>query len=360
MRHLVDEDPEVLFRRANRVRRHFTGDDVHLRAVLGISSHCVKDCVFCGMQAANTKMLRHRMDKKEVSEIVRRATEAGIRSITLESGIDNGISGQEIADIVLAAKTVDPSVAITLALGDQPEREFNRWREATADRYQLPFVSSTPRLHKKFVPHSTIEDRIRAIRLVQKSGYQIVSGFIAGLPGQTPDDIADDLLLLKRLDIDLVEIDPFIPHPDTSLANEPQVNIELVLRSLAVARIVMKQIHIGAPITLENLDRSTYLTAFEVGINSISIDITPSRYASHFHAHPGRTPSDVPIAERVQALQRMVKNIGRRLSASRGDAYSFKNKRSPKKRLLPGDLVTIKNVSPSQWLSDQRRKANWS
>jgi biotin synthase len=360
VRHLTEADPQGISRRANRVRRHFVGDEVHLRTLLGISTYCRRDCQYCAMRRSNHLLPRYRLTWAEIVERCREATEAGVRSITLETGEDPELSGPEIAEIILAIKAVDPSVAVTLDLGEHPEREYRRWRESTADRYNLNFDTSNPKLYRKLRTGMPGTDRSRAIRTLQKVGYQVGTGFLVGLPEQTPDDLADDLLTVRRLDADIVDVRPFVPVPNTPLADSPPAPVDLTLRVLALSRIIMKQVHMSAPIGLGEIDPEAQTTTLLCGANTVTMDITPATHAAHYQVYSGRKPDARPIAVRVADMQRRMKALGRRLSSSRGDAFSFKNKRSARKRLLPADLVTVKDVTPSQWLSDQRRKANWS
>jgi len=359
LKHLSTEDATGLFRRANRVRRHFVGEDVHLRTILGVSSFCQSDCLFCGKRLSNPHVKRKRLSPEEIIMVCREATEAGVRTVILEAGVANQLGGPETAQLIRSIKAVDPSVAVTLAFGKRSERDFNRWREAGADRYMLLFETSNPKLFSYFRPGHTIEERIRTIRILQKVGFQVATGMMVGLPRQSLSDIADDLLMLKRLDIDMVKIHPFIPHPDSPLAKFPPCDPDLLKRVIAVARIILKEIHIQGPVDFTAHAPETFWETFDCGANTIPLDITPTTHEAHFYIHRGRRSSNAPIAEQLEEFRLRLKQIGRRLSSSRGDAFSFKNKRSARKPLFPGDLVTIKQVTPSQWLSDKRRKANW-
>ena len=40
-----------------------------------------------------------------------------------------------------------------------------------------------------------------------------------GIPGQTYDDLADDIELFGRLNLDMIGVGPYLRHPDTPLAD---------------------------------------------------------------------------------------------------------------------------------------------
>ena len=217
---LREQDPaalEQLFARADAVRRTHVGDDIHLRGLIEISSFCVRQCHYCGLRSARS-MPRYRMSRQEVLAAARSAVQLGFGTVVLQSGEDYGIEAAWLAEILRAIKNETP-LAITLSLGERLPDELRLWREAGADRYLLRFETSDPALYAAIHPQrgTAISDRVTLLCDLREMGYEIGSGVMVGIPGQTCEMLARDIELFEQLDLDMVGIGPFLAHPDTPL-----------------------------------------------------------------------------------------------------------------------------------------------
>ncbi len=122
-------------------------------------------------------------------------------------------------------------LAITLSLGERTKEEYQVWRQAGADRYLLRFETSDPQLYKKLHPVGNFQNRIDNLYWLKESGYQLGSGSLIGLPDQSVQNLADDLRLYKKLDLDMVGLGPFLMNPNTPLAGEDNGSFELTLKN---------------------------------------------------------------------------------------------------------------------------------
>ena len=215
---------EDLWQAADRVRRERVGDQVHLRALIEISSHCVRSCAYCGLRAPRNDMPRYRMTQEEILSCAASARKLGYGTVVLQAGEDPGLTKDWVADLVRGLRADAPPAkpspqAITLSLGERTEDELRTWKAAGADRYLLRFETSNRELFDRIHPPlpGGSSDRIAILRLLREIGYEVGSGVMIGIPGQTYEDLARDIELFAELDLDMIGVGPFIPHPDTPL-----------------------------------------------------------------------------------------------------------------------------------------------
>ena len=355
IKNLEKEDPVALFKRADRLRRHFVGNDIHLRAMITISTFCERDCLFCPLRKSNKNIKRFRLPFTEIQKLIQELTRHNIRTVILESGQDSFYDGDVMLNLIKGIKKVDPAMAVTLFIGEHNIEDYRKWLKVYADRYVVKYEIANHKIFKRMIPDLTLEHKIQHIRTLQKVGFQVGTGFIVGLPGQTYSDIADNILLLKRIDPDLIFISVFEPNSNIPIKGESPDN-ELIMKTIALTRIVCKQAHIVAPNSIDvEYDLSMAWMSLETGANAVIIDFTPQPYKDYLNEITHRELSFESIKDAVNFCQNLAKNLGRRISTSRGDSLMFKNKRSPNKKLLPADLVTVKKPTPSQWLYDSKK-----
>ena len=62
---------------------------------------------------------------------------------------------------------------------------------------------------------------------------------MVGLPGQTTEDLVEDLLFIKKLEPHMCGIGPFIPHKDTPYRSEERGRLDDVITMLAITRLLL-------------------------------------------------------------------------------------------------------------------------
>lgn len=323
---LLENDParlEELWEAADTVRRQHVGDEVHLRGLVEISNCCVRRCAYCGINAGNLGVTRYRMSGPEILECARLAWSLGYGTVVLQAGEDLGLTPDLVASLVRDIK-VATGLAVTLSLGERPEKDLVAWRQAGADRYLLRFETSDPELYGRIHPSlgGRVMDRLAILKRLRELGYEIGSGVMIGIPGQTWDSLAADILQFAELDLDMVGVGPFLPHPATPLgrhelpgapALEQVANTELVTyKVIALTRLVCPEANIPSTTALAtlNLARGRELGLCR-GANVVMPNLTPARYRSLYEIYPSKACLTETASEHADSIEHRILSIGR-------------------------------------------------
>ena len=210
-------------------------------------------------------------------------------------------------------------LAVTLCIGERTVEEFKMFKDAGADRYLLKFETSSPSLFKRLKPDSNYAERFRCLEWLRKLGYQVGSGNIVGLPGQTTESLAEDILLFKELDLDMIGIGPFIPHPNTPLAEAPSGTLDQTLRVVAMTRLVTRNTHIPATTAVGTIDPEGRQKALQCGANVIMPNATPREFRKHYQIYPNKICVDESPSNCRFCIAGMVTSLGRRIGSGFGD-----------------------------------------
>lgn len=305
---LALKDFGPVYRKADQVQREQKGDIVHIRAIIEFSNICKRQCAYCGLNCNNRKVSRYRMPWEEAADIARQAVEAGYKTIVLQSGEAPDPQIQELGRLVSRIK--DMGAAVTVSCGELTFEELQYLKERGADRYLLKHETADPILYKKLHPCGTLKERIQCLRNISSLGYETGSGFMIGLPGQSLETIAEDLLLLKELNCQMAGIGPFIPHPDTVLAGEREGSAELTKRAVALARLILPKANLPVTTALGVIDQREKENAFACGANVIMKKVTPDPYRAAYEIYPAKLEK-CNIAEDRKKLEQQIRDLDR-------------------------------------------------
>ncbi len=193
-----------------------------------------------------------------------------------------------------------------------------------ADRYLLKHETANPKLYSVYHQGDELDERIEHIKYLKSIGFQVGSGNIIGLPQQTIEDIANDILLLKELDVDMCSISPFVPSQNTPYRNEENGDINLVLRTMAVARIVLRNSHIPATTALATLDSDGREKGLDVGANVIMPNFTPQPYKEKYLIYENKARTDRNPESLVKQLHKLIESVGRKVGKTKGHSLKVK------------------------------------
>lgn len=310
------ENLETLYAEANSLRKEMIEDFVCIHGIIEFSNYCRNNCLYCGIRADNKELKRYRMSKEEIIETAVRAVEdEGYKLIVLQSGEDMSYTDEMLLEIVREIKK-RVKVFIFLSVGERPSQFYKKALRAGATGSLIRFETSNPKLYEKLRPKHKLADRLALIREQIGQGYYVATGNMVGLPDQTISDIAEDLMTIKSLGVPMISSGPFIPSKGTPLANHQspitnnqlssnnqfsndQINgewktgneksIEMFLKYISIARLMMPEIKIPVTTALETLDpengRHRGLLA---GANALMFNLTPEKYCKDYSIYDNK------------------------------------------------------------------------
>jgi biotin synthase len=314
-------DSNSLFKAADDVRKKYIGDEVELRGLVEFSNYCFQNCLYCGLRRDNEKTERYRLSIDEILKTAQNAKKLGYKTLVLQSGEDTYYTVGIMAEIIKQLKNLD--FALTLSIGEKSFEEYKIYRQAGADRYLLRIETTDKELYENLDPQMSFENRLRCLRDLQKLGYEVGSGILVGLPGQTLQSIAKDILFLKNFPVDMAGIGPFIANPDTPLAEQGGNYFNLSLKVMAVMRLLMPDINIPATTAMESLNPRGRLIALESGANVVMPNVTEGIYRKLYALYPGKIcTGESPNVCRF-CIEGKIKSIGRAVGAGYGASRRY-------------------------------------
>ncbi|AEJ60767.1 Radical SAM domain protein [Spirochaeta thermophila DSM 6578] len=314
---------EDLVSRADRVCRTVYGDGVYLRGLLEFSNYCRMDCLYCGIRRSNRNVHRYRLDEEVILQVVRTAFARGFRTFVLQSGEDPAWPAGRLARLVERIKEqTRGEAAVTLSCGLMTREEYRLLREAGADRYLMRFETADPDLHLR-LRGVALERRIEGLVYLRELGYEVGSGFMVGLPGETDETMVENLLLCRRLDLDMVGIGPFIPHPETPLADAPQIPLDRTIRAVAILRLLLPGANLPGTTAAGSLEPDGRERMLASGGNVLMPNITPVQHKKDYLLYPGKICLDEDGFHCVGCLTMRVATVGKRIDWEKGTSRQY-------------------------------------
>ncbi|MCQ2738897.1 MAG: [FeFe] hydrogenase H-cluster radical SAM maturase HydE [bacterium] len=308
---------QEIFALADKVRHENVGDSVHLRGLIEFSDICRCDCLYCGLRCSNKTADRYRINKDEIVSIARNAVSIGYKTIVLQSGEDLFYNTDTICEIIRKIKSMD--VAVTLSIGEKTYDEYKAYKVVGADRYLLRIETTDVNLYKTMHPNVSFENRIKCLENLKSLGYEVGTGCLVGLPNQTVDSLADDILFFKALDADMVGIGPFIPHKQTPLKDSVSGSFDLALKVMALTRIKMPNINIPATTAMEVINPNGRIIALQSGANVVMPNVTPEIYRTKYEIYPGKNNICDELEQARLEIENKIKSIKRAVSQDYGN-----------------------------------------
>jgi biotin synthase len=315
------EEQKLLFRKATEIKEKYVGNKVWLRGLIELSNICSKNCYYCGIRKENSKVCRYEIKTDEVIESAKFAFDNGFGSLVIQSGeIQSAKFTNKILDILQKIQQLsNPKLRVTLSCGEQSEETYKSWFEAGAERYLLRIETSNPELYRKIHPNDSLHDfdkRIEALKTLKKIGFQTGTGVMIGLPFQTIDDLANDILFMKKMDIHMCGMGPYIEHSETPLFKYSdslltlRKRYELALKMIAILRIVMKDINIASTTAFQTIDSEGKKSALEIGANVLMPNLTPSIYKANYNLYNNKPGKENSVDYEFNLALKMIHNAG--------------------------------------------------
>lgn len=312
---------EALFKAAHEVRQRYSHPAIHLKALLELSNICAKTCFYCGLRAGNRELKRYKIPLQEALRIAQRAIDFGYQTIVLQSGESHDYETAELCELIHAIHR--RGVRITLSLGEKSFEEYQAYKEAGANRYLLRIETTDPRLYATLHPHMSHQNRFECLKNLQKLGFETGSGSLVGLPHQSLESIAHDLLFFQESDFDMVGIGPFIPAPHTPLEHEKGGDFHTSRKVMALLRLLMPYINIPATSAMETLHPQGRFLALQSGANVVMPVITEGETRTLYQLYPGKGSISDDPQNSYAKISTQITSLGEGISLESGDSQRF-------------------------------------
>ncbi len=320
------DEIESIRHKAEETLFRFCGNTVYLRGLIEFSNICINNCLYCGIRAGNKRIFRYELTQQQIVNAALWCAEAGYGSVVLQSGerrderfitfVEKTVA--EIKRLSISEK-LPQGLGVTLSIGEQSPETYRRWRAAGAHRYLLRIETSNRELFDAIHPPSqTFSSRISALEAIADAGFQVGTGVMIGLPGQTIEQLAEDLLFFQHIDADMIGMGPYIPHPDTPMSlwtnrndRTPTECLNLSLRMIAAARLLLKDVNIAAATALQAVDPKGREEGLRWGANVIMPQVTPPEFRRHYQLYEGKPCVDESAKYCKKCVEERITSTGR-------------------------------------------------
>ncbi|MBO5463940.1 MAG: [FeFe] hydrogenase H-cluster radical SAM maturase HydE [Alistipes sp.] len=311
---------DLLRDKATRTAHEQFGFGIYLRGLIEISSYCKNDCLYCGLRRSNRNAERYRLSDKQILECCQIGYNLGLRTFVLQGGEDSLLSDQRLESLIGEIHSRYPDAAITLSLGERPLESLQRLRQAGASRYLLRHEAADAQLYAA-IHHAEMShaSRLQTINELMQLGFQTGVGMMIGVPMQSIESIAEDLLYIERTKPQMVGIGPFIPHHDTPFKDYPAGDLRLTLMAIAITRLLLPKALIPATTALATLSKEGVKKGILSGANVVMPNLSPAGIRAKYAIYDNKASREGQSAEGIEILSEELKSIGYHIDFSKGD-----------------------------------------
>ena len=314
------EDRKYAAARAREIAHRYFGHKIYTRGLIEFTSYCKNDCYYCGIRRSNQKAERYRLEEEQILKCCENGYQLGFRTFVLQGGEDGYDTDERIVSIVSKIHERYPDCAITLSIGERSEESYRRFFAAGASRYLLRHETADQEHYRKLHPEAmSFAHRIECLYTLKKIGFQTGCGFMVGSPGQTPETLAQDMILIRKLHPQMVGIGPFIPHKDTPFRQEPAGTLELTLFLLSLIRIMEKNVLLPATTALGTIAPDGREQGILAGANVVLPNLSPVAVRKKYALYDNKICTGEEAAECRGCLAGRMQKIGYRIVSDRGD-----------------------------------------
>ena len=319
---LALDDPGAcaeLYRAAYELKLREVGKGVYLRGLIETSNLCTRNCLYCGIRKGNAAVRRFELTLDEIVAGAKLAAEFGYGAAVLQGGERSDARFTEfVTEAVRRIRALPDAPALTLSFGEQSFETYRAWREAGAERYLLRIETSNPGLYAELHPEGTFEGRKAALSRLREAGFQVGTGVMSGLPGQSTAMLARDVEFFRAVDADMIGMGPWIPHHETPLGiahpgdfSADLRRLELGLKMIAATRLQLKDVNIASTTALQSISpadgRERGILA---GANVIMPNVGGLEHRADYTLYDGKAGMDENAANTRRKLDESLARIG--------------------------------------------------
>ncbi|WP_280998164.1 [FeFe] hydrogenase H-cluster radical SAM maturase HydE [Marinitoga aeolica] len=318
---------EKIYKVADIVNKTLNTDIVTLKGVIEFSNYCKKSCYYCGIRVQNDIIKRYRIPIDEIFEIAKNGVESGLTTIILQSGEDDFYSDDDLEKLIFRIHH-ELKTAVSISIGERSKEAYKRFRNAGASKVLLKHEAINRKIFEDVHPDKDYDLRIELLDYLVELGYITGSGNIIGLPGQTLEDIAKDIIFMKEHNIKMIGMGPFISTHNTPLENLENGSAELTLNAYAATRLTIPFAQMPATTALGTIDRNYQFKALNCGCNVIMVNLTPDEYRENYNIYDEKIKVDLlGTAQRILDMGLKIPPYTLRNLFIKEAQYGFSNER---------------------------------
>jgi len=315
-----ESDRTLLAELALKQAKAVYGNRIFIRGLVEISNICKNDCLYCGIRKSNRGCDRYRLTGEEILDCVREGYALGFRTIVMQGGEDGYFTDERVCEIIRRIKREFPDCAVTLSLGERSRESYRKLYDAGADRYLLRHETANRQHYESLHPASMSYDhRMQCLQSLHDIGYQTGCGFMVGSPGQTVDNLAQDLKFIEVFQPEMCGIGPFIPHKDTVFRDAAAGTVELTCYLLSIIRLIKPNILLPATTALGSIDPAGREKGILSGANVVMPNLSPVSVREKYMLYNNKLSSGAEAAQNLEELKTRMAAIGYEVVIDRGD-----------------------------------------
>ena len=308
------DDPyilELLYQKADLVRREIYGTDVYIRGLIEFTNYCKNNCYYCGIRRDNKEAVRYRLTADDIMNCCQEGYNLGFRTFVLQGGEDGYFTSDKVCHIVSSIKSKYPDCAVTLSVGEWSRSDYQAFFDSGADRYLLRHETACEEHYRMLHPSEmNLEKRKECLFNLKDIGFQVGSGFMVGSPYQTLDNLVDDIFFLAKLKPHMIGIGPFITHKDTPLSGEKSGTLDMTLKLISILRLSHPRALIPATTALGTIHPNGRELGLKAGANVVMPNLSPANVREKYTLYDNKLSTGDEAAESLENLKVSVANAG--------------------------------------------------
>lgn len=314
-----EETAEYLRKKSDEARIKVYGNKIFIRGLIEISNICKNDCYYCGIRSSNKNCDRYKLSETDILACCENGYDLGFRTFVLQGG-EGVFSVDFICNTVKKIKGEYPDCAVTLSLGEYQKSDYEKMKNAGADRYLLRHETISQTHYEKLHPENmSYENRLRCLKDLKELKFQVGCGFLVGSPYQTEEIIAKEFKFIEEFSPEMCGIGPFIPQKDTPFKSEKSGTAEETAYYLSIIRLIKPNILLPATTALGTIKEGGRELGILSGANVLMPNLSPEKERSKYALYDNKLATGVESAEQIEKLKIQMQNIGYKIISDRGD-----------------------------------------
>lgn len=296
------------------------GHGIFVRGLVELTNVCRNDCLYCGIRKSNRNVERYTLTTEQVLRCCEQGHELGFRTFVLQGGELPRDKAEWLIELVAAIRHNYPDCAITLSLGEWPQDVYKALKEAGADRYLLRHETHNAEHYARLHPaEMSLDNRLQCLRWLKELGYQVGTGIMVGSPGQSLDNIVEDIEFIEQFKPEMIGLGPFVAQHDTPLGHCGNGSIDTTLKLYSIFRLMFPNALIPSTTALNSIDPNGRIKGIMAGANVVMPNLSPMAYRASYALYDGKASSNAEAAEGIAQLKAQMATIGYHIDWGRGD-----------------------------------------